>query len=804
MAAKFVRLILGLALLAAAVTALPHTSAAKTPPVCGGPDADTYLYCTSDAPGGPKYNFTDISGTGTKATMTTCGTWGDPQGATPYLSLGFDFKFYGKTYQKVHGSTAGLLLFDTLRYEDCSAYYAIYGIANPGTWTSSVMTPNYLVAPNWNYGGFGLEPTDPTSGIYYETQGEEPNRVFIMQWHNVQACMYGYSFTCSVYSDPTYGYFGQGPNEFEVKLFETTNVIESHTKDAKHSGGGSYYQTYGCTSIGIEGSGAQAGKKWHALAYVNIGAASYCQTTSYTPPTKWAIRYIQDAPPTAAFELFSVPPSIYHNGRSTDDDVLEPPGVKEQDYVHPGDKIIFQDRSTDADGPIKTWLWNFGDGNTSTERNPTYTYGDASATRTVTLIVNDGYVNSNTASRPISVLPNEAPTAIISANLQGLAGQPITFEDRSTDTDGKVTGWFWDFGDSSVSTAQNPQHTFLTSGQYRVKFTAYDDDGAYSNATTTVYMFADASMLDPEAANTPKAEAGPDQTVAPGDVVRLHGYQSNGHAEVYRWSQAQGDVVALSNTASGDPTFVAPALTTDKDGRVQAKQLAFDLTVTDKGRISPPDRVVVTVAAPNSVPLVPLLDHLQVRPGDAVQLDASKTTDADKDKVAFAWEQLSGPAVVLTDATGAQPTFTAPVVDEPTDLVFQLVASDGKADAAPASMVVTVAPGASGFNTLATQDGLRFTPTQLGSTYAWEFGDGASASDAQPVHKYAATGTYHVRLTVVDYEGKATTYLDDVHAFTASDQASKAGASARGAPGAALGLVVAALGAALVASRRKA
>lgn len=782
---RLVLLAAAAALLVGALASSPHAAAAPRPPaVCGGPDADNYLYCTSDAPTGPKYDFVDVSATGTKATMTGCGSWSDPMGITKYIPIGFDFRFYGRTFSQVHGSSSGLLLFDTARFEDCSPGYATYGIAMPGTWVSSATAPNWDVAPYWHNGGFGADSTDPSSGIYYDTQGEDGSRVFILQWHNVQTCITVSSFQCGSFSDPTWGYFGQGPNDFEVKLFEGTNVVETHTKDAKHAGGGTFYQTYGCSSLGIEGSGAQAGRKWHALAYVNIGAATFCQTTSFTPPTKWAIRYLQDAQPLAAFEMYSVPPNLYHNGRPLDDDVAQ--AGPEQDYVHPGNKVLFQDRSTDDDGPITKWSWDFGDGTSSTDRNPTHVYADASASYTVKLVVSDGYIDSKPATRTVGVLPNDAPKAYLSVAGQALAGIPLPFTDQSTDIDGKVTGWFWDFGDSSVSTAQNPQHSFPAAGHYRVRFTAYDDDGATDNATTDIVAYAQGSEVPPEAADTPRAEAGPDVTVAPGSLVALHGFETNGHAEVYRWSQPQGDRVALAEPATGTPSFTAPGLALGADGRAQPKTLVFSLVVSDKGRDSPPDQVTVTVAPPNSPPMLPHLPRLQVAPGDLVALEAAHARDADGDAIRFTWTQLSGPTVRLGGAGPADaahpPTFAAPQVDEPTDLVFEVTASDRVSSSPPATLVVTVAPGAVGFTTAAGPEGLRFTATQLGSSYAWEFGDGASSTDAQPIHRYNVTGTYRVRLTAIDYDGQATTYSGDVHAYTASPQASTPNASARGSP----------------------
>ena len=64
-------------------------------------------------------------------------------------------------------------------------------------------------------------------------------------------------------------------------------------------------------------------------------------------------------------------------------------------------------------------------------------------------------------------------------------GLTVTLTDTSSDPDGTVVGWAWDFGDSrpdSTSTLQNPTHTFDEAGTYHVRLTVTDDDGATDTA----------------------------------------------------------------------------------------------------------------------------------------------------------------------------------------------------------------------------------------------------------------------------------------------------------------------------------
>ena len=105
-------------------------------------------------------------------------------------------------------------------------------------------------------------------------------------------------------------------------------------------------------------------------------------------------------------------------------------------------------------------------------------------------------------------------------------------------------------------------------------------------------------------------------------------------------------------------------------------------------------QVPVQAAAPqaNRPPVAQTGTDLTVNSGDTVTLDASSSSDPDGDPKTFAWNQLSGSTVGLSDTTSAKPTFVAPSVTEPSVYGFQVTVSDGRGGTASNRMYVTVNP----------------------------------------------------------------------------------------------------------------
>lgn len=147
---------------------------------------------------------------------------------------------------------------------------------------------------------------------------------------------------------------------------------------------------------------------------------------------------------------------------------------------------VFSDRSTDDVG-VTNWAWDFGDGATSTDRNPTHAYSSG-GTFEVRLTVTDGGGAQDTRTHdanpeaPPPPPENKAPQADFDVHCQKLE---CSFIDKSQDDDGLVVTWHWDFGDGETSIQPSPRHTYAQRGRYQVSLTVTDDDGASDTKTRT-------------------------------------------------------------------------------------------------------------------------------------------------------------------------------------------------------------------------------------------------------------------------------------------------------------------------------
>lgn len=178
----------------------------------------------------------------------------------------------------------------------------------------------------------------------------------------------------------------------------------------------------------------------------------------------------------------------------------------------------------------------------------------------------------------------------------------------------------------------------------------------------------------------PVADAGPNQTVVGGAIVRLAGSatDSDGSIMAYQWSQTAGPSVEFSDAATATPFFTAPS--TSGDSVLQFRLIAID----NAGASSDADSVQITVR--NNPSAVAGIDR-SAAIGEFVTLDGTASLDPQAQALGYAWTQVAGPHVDLSNAHDPRPSFTAPVATANTLMSFRLVVTDPDGNASEPDIV---------------------------------------------------------------------------------------------------------------------
>lgn len=288
----------------------------------------------------------------------------------------------------------------------------------------------------------------------------------------------------------------------------------------------------------------------------------------------------------------------------------------------------------------------------------------------------DGELYAKTAARVnITITPVNHPPKTSDKEVtvkEDSAGLLITL--KATDEDGDAL---------SYEIQTKPQHgTLLTTesanqviyrpkrdytGQDSFTFTA-NDGNADSDPPGKV------SITVSPVADTPVADAGPDQKVLPGDKVTLNGGNStdaDGGALTFKWTQASGPTVTLTGASLKKAAFTAPAV------GPKGISFVFNLEVTDPTGLGSTDRCIVNVTSTNVPPTSEAGPDRTVQEGASVTLTGSASKDPEGPIASCFWTQTGGPAVILSSRNAVDPTFTAPLAGTSgKSLSFRLTVKD--------------------------------------------------------------------------------------------------------------------------------
>jgi outer membrane protein assembly factor BamB len=212
-----------------------------------------------------------------------------------------------------------------------------------------------------------------------------------------------------------------------------------------------------------------------------------------------------------------------------------------------GDTVFLTDNSTPAGAPIVEYYWHFGisGANAHAQEQNTWVVYSRAGKYAVKLTVTDEQGAYATAEDTVLINPvNLPPTAQFSYSPASvLVNETVDFTDLSTDVDGSIAAWLWDFGNGATSTEQNPQTTYTAAGSYNVSLTVTDDRGATNSGQTTIIVSAVAANFgDIRWATTFEAASNLRNSISPA---------VGGNGEVYITSDAKKlHAIALDGSIS--------------------------------------------------------------------------------------------------------------------------------------------------------------------------------------------------------------------------------------------------------------
>ena len=222
--------------------------------------------------------------------------------------------------------------------------------------------------------------------------------------------------------------------------------------------------------------------------------------------------------------------------------------------------------STAPNASITSYAWDFGDGTNGTGAKPSHTFpNDGAFSVTLTVTTDKGGADIETKNVSVQRV-NQSPTAAFTYSCNGTV---CDFDAAgSSDPDGQVATYAWDFGDGKTGTGVTPTHDFGTTGTRNVTLTVTDNEGG-TNATSRQV----------NATNSELAFVGADST---------NGNRTSHTVQVPAGTQAGDTLVVFLTTNSTTSTIgAAPAgwsLIETKDGSgIRARAWTKTATAGDVG-----------------------------------------------------------------------------------------------------------------------------------------------------------------------------------------------------------------------------
>ncbi len=395
-----------------------------------------------------------------------------------------------------------------------------------------------------------------------------------------------------------------------------------------------------------------------------------------------------------------------------------------------GKPLVVQFSDLSLQNPT-TWLWSFGDGSTSSERNPLHTYATSGIYSVTLSASNSAGSNQLIRYNYINVVDISPPVVDFNVNItSGYYPLSVKFTDLSQKN---PTVWSWDFGDNGTSSEQNPVYVYTRSGQFTVRLTATNAGGS-GTATKNAYINVSQQPV-------PIADFTVNNTAGYAPLTIKFTDKSNNLPSSWLWNF--GD--------SGTSTVMNPDYVYTKAGVYNVTLTAYN----SGGSNTTLKANLITVTNP---PVAPVADFSVNNTVGVSPLPVKFTDLSTNTPTMWSWDFGDG---------GTSPVKNPDYIYTKTGIyTVKLTASNtaGSNTTTKNSYInVTTSPPVpvAGFTANKTSGYtpliVKFTDQSSGSPtqWLWEFGTGATSSLQNPEYVYTTQGLYSVRLTANNSAGSS-------------------------------------------------
>jgi PKD repeat protein len=441
--------------------------------------------------------------------------------------------------------------------------------------------------------------------------------------------------------------------------------------------------------------------------------------------------------------------------------------------IAPFEVILDAGLSSDSDGNIVQYSWQFGDGSSATGVTTSHIY-NTQGTYTVTLTVTDNVGASDTETLQIEVISNQPPEAsMVLSRVSGYAPLAIDFDaSGSSDSDGSIVEYDWDFGDEATGRGSSVSHTYNTPGSYTVTLAVTDDKGAVDSATAVIevwqgyvytWQFGDGQDADLPGTVEDTYINLNDQNYSDNETLRLYTWPADkaANAIIMKWdlSAIPGDAeireamvqlymsdmeadggddpydVSVHRIVNHDPVISVCSGSTYDGVNGWTHHGDDNITLAQSDIASEESIVSVDKTYDYKAWDVPdMVQHWVTTPTEnyGLLLNADTTASADSNRCFVSSENGDStmrPKLIVTFVTSE-------LINLPPMAKLSAEPMSGQAP-----LLVSFDGGAS-------QD-----PDSTITGYHWDFGDSIGGEGAQISHTYQDAGTYPVTLTVTDGHG---------------------------------------------------